>query len=97
LFPSIQLGEMLGSFRADILEIGGHPAAILRHHDAVVQRLSQLPFMRDIERWGVPIIGTDLGNVRFANLPPAGGNRFACPESHGGRLGETTARTRSAR
>ena len=37
------------------------------HNDAVVQGLSQAPFMRDVEHWGVFTIGTGLGNVRFTN------------------------------
>lgn len=37
------------------------------HNDAVVQGLSELPFMRDIESWGVLTIGTGLGNACFYN------------------------------
>ena len=37
------------------------------HNDAVVQGLSEVPFMRDVERWGVLTIGTGLGNARFTN------------------------------
>lgn len=40
---------------------------VLMHNDAVVQGLSQVPFMRDIEGWGVLTIGTGLGNARFSN------------------------------
>ena len=37
------------------------------HNDAVVQGLSQLPFMRDVKHWGVMTMGTGLGNARFTN------------------------------
>ena len=39
------------------------------HNDAVVQGLSEVPFMRDVKRWGVLTIGTGLGNARFTNRP----------------------------
>jgi ROK family len=47
--------------------INSHDTAILMHNDAVVQGLSEVPFMRDVERWGVLTIGTGLGNARFTN------------------------------
>jgi hypothetical protein len=50
-----------------IPRIGGDETAIVMHNDAVVQGLSEAPFMRDIERWGVLTIGTGLGNARFTN------------------------------
>lgn len=50
-----------------IPEIGGHPTAVLMHNDAVLQGLSEIPNMRDVERWGVLTIGTGLGNARFTN------------------------------
>jgi hypothetical protein len=37
------------------------------HNDAVVQGLSEVPFMADVKRWGVLTIGTGLGNAVFAN------------------------------
>ena len=37
------------------------------HNDAVVQGLSEVPFMRDVKRWGALTIGTGLGNARFTN------------------------------
>jgi ROK family len=37
------------------------------HNDAVVQGLSEVPFMRDIKHWGVLTIGTGLGNAHFTN------------------------------
>jgi hypothetical protein len=33
----------------------------------VVQGLSEVPFMQDVEHWGVLTIGTGLGNARFTN------------------------------
>lgn len=34
------------------------------HNDAVVQGLSELPYLACCKRWGVLTIGTDLGNAR---------------------------------
>jgi hypothetical protein len=50
-----------------IPEIGGHDTAVLMHNDGVVQGLSEVPFMQDVEHWGVLTIGTGLGNARFTN------------------------------
>jgi ROK family len=47
--------------------IGEHDTAVLMHNDAVVQGLSEVPFMQDVEHWGVLTIGTGLGNARFTN------------------------------
>ncbi len=51
--------------------IGEHEVTALMHNDAVVQGLSEAPFMRDVERWGVLTIGTGLGNARFTNKAKA--------------------------
>lgn len=57
-----------------IPSIDGHETLVIIHNDAVVQGLSEAPFMRDVERWGVLTIGTGLGNARFSNRPsPSGG------------------------
>ena len=48
-------------------KIDGHEVAVLMHNDAVVQGLSEAPFMRDVEHWGVMTIGTGLGNACFTN------------------------------
>jgi predicted NBD/HSP70 family sugar kinase len=48
-------------------EIDGHEPAVLIHNDAVVQGLSEVPRMQDVEHWGVLTIGTGLGNARFTN------------------------------
>jgi hypothetical protein len=37
------------------------------HNDGVAQGLSEVPFMQDVDRWGVLTIGTGLGNARFTN------------------------------
>ena len=50
-----------------IPQIGDHDTAVLMHNDGVVQGLSEVPFMQDVERWGVLTIGTGLGNARFTN------------------------------
>jgi len=47
--------------------IGEHDTAILMHNDGVVQGLAEVPFMQDVEHWGVLTIGTGLGNARFTN------------------------------
>jgi hypothetical protein len=55
------------SLKQGIPDIGGHETMVIVHNDAVVQGLSEAPFMRDVERWGVLTIGTGLGNARFTN------------------------------
>lgn len=57
-----------------IPEIGGHDTAVLMHNDGVAQGLSEVPFMQDVERWGVLTIGTGLGNARFTNRRKENGN-----------------------
>jgi len=47
--------------------IGDHDTAVLMHNDGVAQGLSEVPFMQDVDRWGVLTIGTGLGNARFTN------------------------------
>src|SRR5262249_55052546 len=53
--------------RREIPEMGAHEPAVRMHNDAVVQGLSEVPFMRDVQHWGVLTIGTGLGNARFTN------------------------------
>lgn len=55
------------ALRDGIPEIDGHETVVILHNDAVVQGLSELPAMGDVERWGVLTIGTGLGNARFTN------------------------------
>jgi predicted NBD/HSP70 family sugar kinase len=50
-----------------IPQIGDHDTAVLMHNDGVVQGLSEMPFMQDVEHWGVLTIGTGLGNASFTN------------------------------
>jgi hypothetical protein len=50
-----------------IPEIGGHATFVLMHNDAVVQGLSQVPFVQDVTHWGAVTIGTGLGNARYTN------------------------------
>jgi len=55
------------SIVAGIPELGGHETTVLMHNDAVVQGLSEVPFMDDVKRWGAFTIGTGLGNARYTN------------------------------
>ena len=50
-----------------IPSIGDHETSIVLHNDAVVQGLSEIPFMQDVAHWGILTIGTGLGNARFSN------------------------------
>jgi predicted NBD/HSP70 family sugar kinase len=47
--------------------IGDHDTVVLMHNDAVVQGLSELPWMQDVTHWAVMTIGTGLGNAHFTN------------------------------
>lgn len=58
------------SLHKAIPKIGDDETAILLHNDAVVQGLSEVPFMQDVEQWGAITIGTGLGNARFTNRHP---------------------------
>ena len=53
--------------RAALPVIDSRETVVVLHNDAVVQGLSELPFMRDVSRWGILTIGTGLGNARFTN------------------------------
>lgn len=59
--------NLANSVREAIPAIDGHDTAVVIHNDAVVQGLSQTPFMQDVTHWGVLTIGTGLGNARFTN------------------------------
>jgi hypothetical protein len=59
--------NLVAAVGKQIGRIGDHPAEILLHNDAVVQGLSQRPWMNDVRRWGVMTIGTGLGNACFTN------------------------------
>ena len=47
--------------------VADHETLVVMHNDAVVQGLSELPFVKDRKHWGVLTIGTGLGNARFTN------------------------------
>lgn len=47
--------------------VGEHETLVMMHNDAVVQGLAEIPFMQDVQRWGVVTIGTGLGNASFTN------------------------------
>lgn len=55
--------------------IGEHDTSVLMHNDGVVQGLCEVPFMQDVERWGVLTIGTGLGNARFTNRRKENGKK----------------------
>ncbi len=55
------------SIQERIPHVGGQPTIVVVHNDAVVQGLSEVPWMRDVRHWGVLTMGTGLGNVRFTN------------------------------
>jgi predicted NBD/HSP70 family sugar kinase len=55
------------AIRDAIPRIGEHDTVVLLHNDAVVQGLSEVPFMADVAHWGVLTIGTGLGNACFTN------------------------------
>lgn len=50
-----------------IPKVHGLPTMAIMHNDAVVQGLSELPFMQDVKRWAILTIGTGLGNASFSN------------------------------
>ena len=52
--------------------VGGHAVTVVMHNDAVVQGLSEVPFLREVGRWGIMTIGTGLGNAVFTNRPAKG-------------------------
>jgi hypothetical protein len=59
--------NLANALKQSIPSIGDHETMIVIHNDAVVQGLSEVPFMQDVSRWGVATIGTGLGNARFTN------------------------------
>jgi hypothetical protein len=59
--------NLASALKQSIPSIGDHETMIVIHNDAVVQGLSEVPFMQDVSRWGVATIGTGLGNARFTN------------------------------
>ncbi|CAN7763870.1 glucokinase [Ensifer sp. NM-2] len=63
---SFNLPEVL---RRAVPKIGDQDSFFVMHNDAVVQGLSQLPFLDDAQNWGVLTIGTGLGNAHFSTKP----------------------------
>jgi hypothetical protein len=53
-----------------IPSIGGHETCVVMHNDAVVQGLSEVPFMAKVPHWAVLTIGTGLGNAHFSIREP---------------------------
>ena len=51
--------------RKHVSIIPGQETVAIIHNDAVVQGLSELPAMRDVEHWAIMTIGTGLGNAKF--------------------------------
>jgi predicted NBD/HSP70 family sugar kinase len=52
--------------------IGKHATTVIMHNDAVVQGLSEVPFVDDVVQWSVLTIGTGLGNATFTNRDDSG-------------------------
>ena len=57
------------AIRDRIPHVGEHETMVVMHNDAVVQGLSEIPYMGDWQHWGVLTIGTGLGNARFSARP----------------------------
>lgn len=57
-------------------QLDGRDIQVRLHNDAVVQGLSELPFMQGVKRWAVLTVGTGLGNASFVNVAaPAVGKK----------------------
>jgi predicted NBD/HSP70 family sugar kinase len=59
--------NLADAIKAEVPAIAGNETVVLIHNDAVVQGLSEAPFMQDVEKWAVLTIGTGLGNACFSN------------------------------
>jgi hypothetical protein len=57
-----------------IPRIGDHETVIVMHNDAVVQGLSELPYV-DSREWAALTIGTGLGNARFSTNEKSKGRK----------------------
>lgn len=55
------------SIESLIPKIGENETIVMVHNDAVVQGLSETPWMEDVTSWAVLTIGTGLGNAHFTN------------------------------
>ena len=58
--------NLASATRVQIPRIGDHETMVVMHNDAVVQGLSELPYLDEIKRWGVLTVGTGLGNARLS-------------------------------
>jgi predicted NBD/HSP70 family sugar kinase len=56
--------------RQHVSIVPGQETTVIIHNDAVVQGLSELPAMRDVDHWAILTIGTGLGNAKFRTRPP---------------------------
>ena len=68
---AVRLPEAQSAIYEALPKIAGEETSIVMHNDAVVQGLSEVPFMTEGEHWGVLTIGTGLGNARFTNRKSA--------------------------
>jgi len=59
--------NLIDSVRQTVPTIGEHETMVTMHNDAVIQGLSEVPFMLDVRSWGVLTIGTGLGNASYEN------------------------------
>ena len=59
--------NLVARLREGIPRVGKHETHVVMHNDAVVQGLSEAPFLKDVQRWGILTIGTGLGNARFTS------------------------------
>lgn len=59
--------NLVDSVRDLVPAIGEHDTEIVMHNDAVIQGLSEMPAMQDVENWAVLTIGTGLGNASYRN------------------------------
>ena len=82
------------SLKTLIPEIAGNETIVVMHNDAVVQGLSEAPWMTDIRHWAVLTIGTGLGNAHFTNRPRVGNSGHGSGKSRDGsaRSGNGSAR-----
>ncbi|WP_176463874.1 ROK family protein [Bordetella genomosp. 11] len=84
--------------------IDGQQPQVVLHNDAVVQGLSEIPYLDDVRRWGVLTVGTGVGNAcytmrRKAAAPEAtdedreeGGKKAKSAKSAGPALRTAAAR-----
>lgn len=59
--------NLIDEVRQTVPVIGEHETMVSMHNDAVIQGLSEVPFMQDVKNWGVLTIGTGLGNASYEN------------------------------